>query len=167
MTHLGKFFERQKRENGITGKELGFRMHVDPTLISRAIKGERGGEALEIDTIIRMIAGVSQKQRVKDELVQAILLDIRDKCHGADKENILIVFAGEPTCRVQEESPREDRLSVLNKAASDGALSDNEIRKVATLIRNFRKNAPMRRAALGLADAADEFESLKKRKRRK
>jgi hypothetical protein len=150
MTNLGKFFIEQQRAQGVTAKKLAGRMNIDPTIISRA----KGGEwrSFEPESIIRMIAGISEDHVVKLQLVRAILQDVMAQCVGIRPEAIKITVR-EDLGRVREDEDRGRKPATpLLAAIQNTALGETDIDALTVIVRNFRKNPALRRLVLAAAD---------------
>jgi len=154
MTNLGRFFSEQQAAQGLTAKKLAERMNIDPTIISRA----KGGEwrSFEPESIIRMIAGISEAPHVKHQLVRAILLDVRDQCAGIQPDAIEVIVKSESS-RIHEAAAvvgyrAKNSVAPLMEAIQGSALGDTDMDALTVIVRNFRKNPALRRLVLAAAD---------------
>lgn len=164
MTHLGKFLDGQQKVQGITGKTLAGRMSIDPTIISRAKSGE--WRSFTPETLIRMVAGVSDDQYVKHQLVQAILLDMRDQCAGIQQDAIRITIKAEKQRLQDDAAEYGSKATPLLQAIQDSVLGDTDVSALTVIVRNFRKNPALRRLVLAAADLGRKTERMG-RKRKK
>jgi hypothetical protein len=144
----------------LTAKKLAGRMNIDPTIISRA----KGGEwrSFEPESIIRMIAGISDEPIVKHQLVKAILMDVRDQCAGIQPDAIEIIVR-EERGRIREEEYGKKPLTPLLLAIQNTSLGGTDVDALAVIIRNFRKNPALRRLVLAAADLGRRAEKIHKK----
>ncbi len=120
MSEFGNFLGHTIRTSGITGKEMAARLGADPSQVSRWV---RGGPGVNVETLAKIVMGVSEKPEVRAGLLEAYF---RDQALPEMKAWVRVTAPGKKAQRMQEAAEG------VHGVGSLGAALEEVIKRLAT-----------------------------------